>query len=842
MQDAPTIPAFVSGFGRSDTHALRLDVGTPDERDNPHPDAGKPYGTITGAEIARMVADPPSVPKDRARWFIPSDYAEQDARGHTVQRERGWFWWLVLDLDKNDPALSDVSEALVAVTGADVTRLIHSSRSATPEGRKWRALVPLAEPIPGADYSDTARAFYDLIEQASAGVLIPDRALERSGQLIFLPNRGAHYEHEIHRGQRLRLTADHPIIRHREESRARLERDRTAAAAEWDRRKAARPPRRPGDGEDVIGGFNTAHTVAELLSRYGYAQLGASCDWRSPMQTSDTHATRDYGQFWLSLSGSDADAAIGNTTPRGHRIGDAFDLFCHFEHGGDFRAAVRAYAEETGMIHARRIEAPGAPAFTDDPVDLWGQFHPPALPHGLLPPILEQFARVQGARMGADPAGLAVAALVTCAAAITDGVKLKVKRHDDWTESARLWAALVGSPSTKKSPILSAATGPLCRIDAELFRDWQRAFTDWSNLDKAEQRSVPKPVQTRLRIEDATIEAAQMVLEGSPAGALLLQDELSGFFGAMDKYSGGKGANADRAFWLRSFNGGEYALNRVGRGAALIPNLSLCLLGGIQPEPIRKLAADAHDDGLLQRLFPIVLRPATLGHDEPAPDVVGQYRALIERLHTLRGPQGFTPWLVFDDRANGVRAGLEAEHLRLQSSEAVNRKLAAHVGKYDGLFARLCIVWHCVENADGPLPPAITEGTAERVAAFLHKFLLPHAFAFYAGTLGLSDDHDRLTAIAGYILAHRLERVTNRDVQRGDRAMRAIREQDIRPLLEQLAALGWLEMVPGPRPTQPPHWLVNPAVHARFADRASGEGAKRKEARKIFQNLAEGGA
>ena len=117
---------------------------------------------------------------------------------------------------------------------------------------------------------------------------------------------------------------------------------------------------------------------------------------------------------------------------------------------------------------------------------------------------------------------------------------------------------------------------------------------------------------------------------------------------------------------------------------------------------------------------------------------------------------------------------------------------------------------------------------------------MPHAFAFYAGILGLSDDHDRLTAIASYILAHGLERVTHRDVQRGDRAMRKIAEHDIRPLLEQLAALGWLEMIPGPRPTQPPHWLVNPAVHARFADRASAEAARRKAAREVIAELTGG--
>jgi hypothetical protein len=481
------------------------------------------------------------------------------------------------------------------------------------------------------------------------------------------------------------------------------------------------------------------------------------------------------------------------------------------------------------------------PAPAGDPVDLWGSFDPPELPQGLLPPIIEDFARANGAQMGADPAGLAMAALATCAAAIPDAVQIKVKRHDDWTESARLWVALMGPPSAKKSPIISAATGPLCRLDVEMMRAWQQRAAEYDALSAEEKKGQHRPKQTRLRIEDATVEAAQQVLEGSPWGVLLLQDELSGFFGAMDKYNGGKGAQADRAFWLRSFNGGQFALNRVGRGAAIIDNLSVSMLGGIQPEPLRKIAGDSVDDGLLQRLFPITLRTATMGRDEPMPPVNAAYRTLIEDLRNLT-PPGFMGQgvLQFDNGAQAVRYDLEARHLDLQSLETINRKLASHIGKYDGLFARLCVVWHCIEHAGQDLPVAVSEATAQRVADFLHRFLLAHAIAFYSGVLGLSDDHDRLTAIAGYILAHKLERMTNRDVQRGDRTMRGLKDQEIRPLLEQLAALGWLDRIDPPRPSSPPHWQVNPAVHGKFRDRAAREKERRGKARDTIQDLSRG--
>jgi hypothetical protein len=193
--------------------------------------------------------------------------------------------------------------------------------------------------------------------------------------------------------------------------------------------------------------------------------------------------------------------------------------------------------------------------------------------------------------------------------------------------------------------------------------------------------------------------------------------------------------------------------------------------------------------------------------------------------------------LRFDEGAQNLRQELERKHLELQSIEAINRKLAAHIGKYDGIFARLCVVWHCVENAGGRLPTAIAEATARRVAGFLHGFLLPHATAFYAGTLGLSDDHNRLTAVAGYILAHKLERITNRDVQRGDRTMRGLGRREIEAVFDQLDALGWIDRVPGPRPTDPPHWIVNRVVHAKFAEKAEAEKARREREREMIADL-----
>jgi hypothetical protein len=490
-------------------------------------------------------------------------------------------------------------------------------------------------------------------------------------------------------------------------------------------------------------------------------------------------------------------------------------------------------AQERQSNEPPRAEEPGE-TFATGPVDLWAMFEPPPLPAGLLPKAIEEFAMEQGELMGADPSGLAMAALTVCAAAIPDSIQLQVKRHDrGWKESARLWTGLIADPSGKKTPIMREAARPLFHIDNALARKYAEAKAKYDALPADEKKTAERPRQTRLRIEDTTMEAAQEVLRDSPDGVLCFQDELSGWFGGMDRYSGHRGAMKDRGFWLQSWNGGTFAINRVSRASGVIENLSVSMLGGIQPDLIRKLAAETVDDGLLQRIFPIVLRPATIGKDEPTSNAVDRYGSLVEHLHAAREP--FDD-LKFDDGATAIRRQLEKRHLDLMTCESLNKKLAAHIGKYDGLFARLCLLWHCIEHSHEELPAIVTEETARRVEKFLHGFLLPHAVAFYAGVLRLSNDHDRLAAVAGYILSRKLEWITNRDVQRGDRTMRSLGKQDVESIFHQLEALGWIDMVPG-RYSSPPRWAVNHQVHVKFRERAASEAERRSRERAMIAEL-----
>jgi hypothetical protein len=327
---------------------------------------GETYPGISWNEIVKLVQTPQAKEKIDADFFIPSTYRAHDGRAHEAQREHGVFRALAIDVDRGNPSLDDVQEAVQAVCG-DVSILIYSSSGASLENRKWRAIIPLAGVISGAEYEIVQTAFFDLLH---VNGIHPDGALARCGQPIYLPNvpiakRGPDlqplfYQHRIIRGKSLRLDADSPII---QEVNRRAEQHRLAAEqaerarAERERQRADRRQKFP-DEVSPVDAFNADHSIEDLLLRYQYDRRGASQHYRSRYQTSPSYATENFGTHWVSLSGSDAAAGVGKPKSLGEHSycwGDAFDLFVHYEHDGDFDKAVRAYGAE---INPPKIEMP----------------------------------------------------------------------------------------------------------------------------------------------------------------------------------------------------------------------------------------------------------------------------------------------------------------------------------------------------------------------------------------------------------------------------------------------------------------------------------------------------
>lgn len=126
-----------------------------------------------------------------------------------------------------------------------------------------------------------------------------------------------------------------------EEARVRMK-----AACPW--REPEPEPQRPtslrrweGDPQhSVIAAFNRAYRVEEILERNGYRRIGR----RYLCPSSSTKLPG------VTLLEGRAYSHHGSDRLADEHVHDAFDVFRLLEHGGDWRAAVRAAAELLGMV------------------------------------------------------------------------------------------------------------------------------------------------------------------------------------------------------------------------------------------------------------------------------------------------------------------------------------------------------------------------------------------------------------------------------------------------------------------------------------------------------------
>jgi hypothetical protein len=316
-----------------------------------HKNSGKDYETMTLGEVFDM--SPGCTEKAKAAAIIPSSYHASDARSHEVQRTKGAFVAVGLDIDKGNHDADTIDRLVAEFFGDGVARRIYSTSSASPENRKWRAIIPLAVPLSFEEWRLLSQAVH--VFMAERGVIC-DPALARAGQLVFLPNvppekRCENGEPQFFVSEATDGLGASPGSGLAPAWMKRLQSDRERAEA---RAKAARlfSGTRLTAGGGSIDAFNRANALAEVLSSCGYEPSPYNdLDWRSPNQTSTSYATRifvddDGGEYWVSLSGSDAAAGLGAPAKDGLRFGDAFDLFVQYKHDGDKIAALREAQRE----------------------------------------------------------------------------------------------------------------------------------------------------------------------------------------------------------------------------------------------------------------------------------------------------------------------------------------------------------------------------------------------------------------------------------------------------------------------------------------------------------------
>jgi hypothetical protein len=293
-------------------------------------------------------------------------------------------------------------------------------------------------------------------------------------------------------------------------------------------------------------------------------------------------------------------------------------------------------------------------------------------------------------------------------------------------------------------------------------------------------------------------------------------------------------------------------VDRVGRGTLSLSSWSACIIGGIQPEPIQRIAREAADDGLLQRFCYAVPARQDRGIDrKPDHAATERYHGLVNVMAGLLPPAAFPGAaprvVVLHADAQVHRAAILDLAEAVAAMPDTSSRLKSALGKWPGLFARMTLLFQLIDHADALLrgvePPdvmMVPEPVARRSAAYLRDVLLPHLLRAEAVMFSsVQSGHARW--IAGFILSREDGRLALRDVVRAYGPLKAPEQRhELLSVMQSLETMGWLKAEPQENPAQPPTaWEVNPLVRKRFARRAAEERMARQQAKaRIAATLA----
>ena len=335
------------------------------------------------------------------------------------------------------------------------------------------------------------------------------------------------------------------------------------------------------------------------------------------------------------------------------------------QHAGVAGNAATPSLNEDKWIDPRELVATGLPSAQDLTRDM--------LPGCMADAVFNHAERLNKTK----PDYTAVAVIMIISTICGGSVELIPKKNDDWSIPIILWAVLIGSASSMKTPSVALGLSILKLIQTEIFsfkgneakaiynfekkmydKDYQRLHAEAEQaheigdsqlkiecIQKMANLIEPKrPYIRNVYLNDSSVEAMQIRLSENPNGILNWRDELPGFLASMNS----QGREHERAFYLEAFNGSKtpYIQERIGRDNVKIDRVILQVFGAAQPskiEPMIREKLNGHkDDGFLERLLQFSVFPdiEDIDYTDIAPDLIAneQLCSVIKTIAQIHQP------------------------------------------------------------------------------------------------------------------------------------------------------------------------------------------------------------
>ncbi len=451
-----------------------------------------------------------------------------------------------------------------------------------------------------------------------------------------------------------------------------------------------------------------------------------------------------------------------------------------------------------------------------------GEFVP--FPSEHLPGPLRELVEAGARSMQTDGCMIALPLLAASAAMIGTSHKLRLKQG--WDVAAVVWCVIVATSGSSKSVGWRLAMQPLHEIERELkeqhhkalashgalMSEWREQCQQWdeSNGPKPDQPSEPR--ESRIYLEDATIEAAVDLLDDNPRGLLTSVDELAAWLEGMGRYSSGK-SSGEVAKWLQLFNAQPLRYDRKSgdKRTIYIPIAATSIAGTIQPGTLARLIGQKNiENGLLAR-FLVASPPARTKQwteDGVQYELVSAVRDVFLRLleldFDLDRRQRRVPVVVsMHDEAKR----LWVDHFNSHNAALPKQDeaLLAAYSKLEETPARLALILHLTRFAAGEsVCRSRLDVDSMRAGIALTEWFKREVHRTYALMRRPRADEAQEKLIDW--IESKGGCVTARDVQQGRREFRKVEQADA--ALDRLRDAGygdWLDAPPGPdggRPTR----------------------------------------
>lgn len=499
--------------------------------------------------------------------------------------------------------------------------------------------------------------------------------------------------------------------------------------------------------------------------------------------------------------------------------------------------------------------------YSDEPIDYWSPRIPKPIAQGILPQLLNTLCFQAQERGGLDASALAVMGMAAAGIVASDTIRVfPSPATDEWRERFGIWGSAVGGSGIGKSPLLATISRGVYAVDKRIRERWQQycevlqSEASKPDVDGKAGKSLSQrelPPCPDLLLGDTTTEAAQDAMAFKADGVGYISDELTAFFGRIDSYSGNSSADvsANRPFWLSAYDGKPLTVRRSGmRGKQYIDNVSVKMVGCIQPERARKIASVA-DDGMIERVTPVIASEQQTGTGASYQGAIDAFANLLLTLADVTGEniQGGSrkegAMLRFSPAAQKIFNDRIAYNKRIAGYfETSQPRFHSHLKKYVGMLARVALGFHLMHWTSDPafsvdrrhwIPNVIEADTMRRADAYLYDFVFNHAQVFYMDVLG-EVNIDTTVEVANYILSHRVESLSKKLAQSNIRVCRDMNPAQFNALLDRLHADNWLLRIEDSKYAgKPGHGIVNPVVHERYAAQAEAERIRRNEIHKL---------